>query len=55
VLTLAAEGLSGPRIAERLVLSPSTIKTHLENIYEKLGVADRSAAVAIAVRTGLVA
>jgi ATP/maltotriose-dependent transcriptional regulator MalT len=55
VLTLAAEGLSGPRIAERLVLSPSTIKTHLENIYEKLGVGDRSAAVAIAVRTGLVA
>jgi DNA-binding NarL/FixJ family response regulator len=55
VLTLAAAGLSGPRIAERLVVSPSTVKTHLEHIYEKLGVGDRTAAVAIAIRTGLVA
>jgi len=55
VLTLAADGLSGPRIAERLCLSPSTVKTHLEHIYEKLGVGDRTAAVALAVRTGLVA
>lgn len=55
VLTLAADGLSGPRIAERLCVSPSTVKTHLEHIYEKLGVGDRTAAVALAVRTGLVA
>jgi PAS domain S-box-containing protein len=55
VLTLAAEGYSGPRIAEELVVSPSTVKTHLEHIYEKLGVGDRAAAVAIALRTGLVA
>jgi PAS domain S-box-containing protein len=55
VLTLAAEGYSGPRIAEQLFVSPSTVKTHLEHIYDKLGVGDRAAAVAIALRTGLVA
>jgi DNA-binding CsgD family transcriptional regulator len=54
VLRLAAEGNSGPDIAERLVLSPSTIKTHFENIYEKLGVGDRAAAVAHALRLGLI-
>ena len=55
VLALAAEGLSGPQIAERLVLSPSTIKTHFENIYEKLGVGERAGAVAYALRVGLIA
>jgi PAS domain S-box-containing protein len=55
VLTLAAEGYSGPQIAEQLFVSPSTVKTHLEHIYDKLGVGDRAAAVATAVRTGLVA
>jgi DNA-binding CsgD family transcriptional regulator len=54
VLRLAASGLSGPRIAEQLVLSPATVKTHLEHIYEKLGVGDRTAAVAHALRTGLI-
>ncbi len=54
VLRLAAEGLSGPDIAERLVLSLSTVKTHFEHIYEKLGVGDRAAAVAHALRTGLI-
>jgi len=55
VLRLAAEGLSGPAIAERLVLSPATVKTHFEHIYVKLGVGDRAAAVAQALRTGLIA
>jgi PAS domain S-box-containing protein len=55
VLRLAAEGLSGPAIAEQLVLSPATVKTHFEHIYEKLGVGDRAAAVAQALRTGLIA
>ncbi|MDA0161350.1 LuxR C-terminal-related transcriptional regulator [Solirubrobacter ginsenosidimutans] len=55
VLTLAAEGYSGPQIAEELFVSPSTVKTHLEHIYDKLGVGDRAAAVATALRTGLVA
>jgi DNA-binding CsgD family transcriptional regulator len=54
VLRLAAEGNSGPDIAEVLVISPSTVKTHFENIYEKLGVSDRPSAVAQALRTGLI-
>jgi DNA-binding CsgD family transcriptional regulator len=54
VLSLAAEGLSGPQIAERLVVSPSTVKTHFENIYEKIGVSERSGAVAYALRIGLI-
>jgi DNA-binding CsgD family transcriptional regulator len=55
VIRLAAQGLPGPRIAERLVLSPATIKTHFANIYAKLGVGDRAAAVARALRLGLIA
>lgn len=54
VLALAAEGLSVARIGERLFLSPSTVKTHLAHIYEKLGVSDRTAAVVEAFRQGLV-
>lgn len=54
VLRLAAGGNSGPEIAERLVVAPATIKTHFEHIYDKLGVSDRAAAVAYALRTGLI-
>jgi PAS domain S-box-containing protein len=54
VLRLAAEGNTGPQIADKLVLSPATVKTHFENIYEKLGVSDRAAAVAYAMRIGLI-
>jgi DNA-binding CsgD family transcriptional regulator/PAS domain-containing protein len=54
ILSLAAEGNSGPEIAERLVLSPATVKTHFEHIYEKLGFGDRAAAVAYALRIGLI-
>jgi PAS domain S-box-containing protein len=54
VLRLAAEGNSGPEIAARLIVSPSTVKTHFENIYEKLGVGDRGGAVAHALRIGLI-
>jgi PAS domain S-box-containing protein len=54
VLRLAAEGHSGPRIAEQLVISLSTVRTHFEHIYEKLGVGDRAAAVAQALRTGVI-
>jgi PAS domain S-box-containing protein len=53
VLRLAAEGNSGPAIASELTLSPGTVKTHFENIYEKLGVSDRAAAVAQALRIGM--
>ena len=52
-LKLTAEGLSAPAIARRLHLSPATVKTHLQHIYEKLGVSDRAAAVAEAMRRGL--
>jgi DNA-binding CsgD family transcriptional regulator len=54
LLQLAAEGWTGPRIAEELVLSPGTVKTHFQNIYAKLGVRDRVAAVAKAMRLGLI-
>jgi DNA-binding CsgD family transcriptional regulator len=54
VLRLAAMGNSAPEMADRLVIAESTIKTHLANIYAKLGVSDRSAAVAKAIRTGLI-
>jgi two-component system nitrate/nitrite response regulator NarL len=53
VLALSAEGLSGPQIGRELNVSPATVKTHLKNIYEKLGVTDRAAAVAEGIRRGL--
>ncbi|MDX6560240.1 MAG: two-component system, NarL family, nitrate/nitrite response regulator NarL [Gaiellales bacterium] len=54
VLELLCEGLSAPQIGERLVLGTSTIKSHLSHLYEKLEVSDRAAAVAVAMRRGLV-
>ena len=54
VLQLAAQGNIGREIAERLVVSPATVKSHFEHIYEKLGVRDRAAAVAQALRLGLI-
>jgi two-component system, NarL family, nitrate/nitrite response regulator NarL len=53
VLVLIADGLSAPEIGRRLHVSPATVKTHLQSLYEKLGVSDRAAAVASAMRTGL--
>ena len=53
VLGLIADGLSAPDIAKQLFLSPATVKTHLQSLYEKLGVSDRAAAVATAMRLGL--
>ena len=49
-----ARGLSAPAIARELVLSTATVKTHLQHLYEKLGVSDRAAAVAEAMRRGLI-
>jgi two-component system nitrate/nitrite response regulator NarL len=53
VLGHIAEGRSAPEIGRRLFLSPATVKGHLQNLYEKLGVNDRAAAVAEAMRRGL--
>jgi PAS domain S-box-containing protein len=54
VLIFMAEGLSNPKIAEKLVLSPATVRFHVSNILRKLGVATRTEAVALAMRQHLV-
>lgn len=54
VLALAGRGLSVREIGESLTISPATVKTHLEHIYRKLGVHDRTAAVAHALRGGFI-
>ena len=46
-------GLSGRQIAERLIIALPTVKTHQSRLYEKLGVSERAAAVAEAMRRGL--
>jgi two-component system nitrate/nitrite response regulator NarL len=53
VLQGFARGLSIPALATELYLGPSTVKTHTQRLYEKLGVSDRAAAVAEAMRRGL--
>jgi two-component system nitrate/nitrite response regulator NarL len=54
VLVLASHGLTSGEIAGELVVSAGTVRTHLENIYVKLGVSDKAAAVATALRHGLI-
>ena len=54
VLTLLADGLGTGEIASSLYMSESTAKTHITHIYQKLGVGDRTSAVALALRRGLV-
>ena len=54
MLQLAAQGFGGRQIAERLVVSPATVRTHFEHIYEKYGVSDRASAVAKALRDGVI-
>jgi len=53
VLQGFARGLSVPQLARELYLGVSTVKTHTQRLYEKLGVNDRAAAVAEAMRRGL--
>ena len=54
VLALVAYGLSNEEIAERLYLSPLTVKTHINRAMTKLGVRDRAQLVVIAYQSGLV-
>ena len=53
VLRLVSEGYSAPDIGKQIHLSTTTVKSHLHSLYEKLGVSDRAAAVAEAMRRGM--
>ena len=54
VLALMVEGLNNTQIAGRLTVSSSTVKSHVSNILSKLGVASRTEAVTIALRSRLI-
>jgi DNA-binding NarL/FixJ family response regulator len=54
ILQKVAYGSTTKEVADSLGISPHTVKTHLERIFEKLGANDRAQAVAIAIRRGLV-
>lgn len=53
VLELLADGLGNKQIAAQLGISTNTVKTHLEMLFEKLGVSSRAEAVGVGVRRGL--
>ena len=54
ILHSISDGKSLPQIASELYLGVTTVKTHVQHLYEKLGVSDRAAAVAEAMRRGLI-
>ncbi len=54
VMALVAAGLSNDEIAERLVISPATAKTHVSRVMSKLGARDRAQVVVLAYESGLV-
>ncbi|MDZ7885724.1 response regulator transcription factor [Mycobacterium sp. ITM-2016-00316] len=53
ILSYVVSGLSNRGIANKLVIGDETVKTHLSSIYRKLGVSDRTGAVATALREGI--
>jgi DNA-binding NarL/FixJ family response regulator len=53
ILALLADGLANKQIAARLGISTNTVKTHLELLFDKLGVSSRAEAVATGVKRGL--
>ncbi|MBX7452031.1 response regulator transcription factor [Mycolicibacterium sp. 3033] len=53
ILALVVNGLSNRAIAAKLVIGDETVKTHLSSLYRKLGVNDRTGAVAMALREGI--
>ena len=54
VLSLVAQGMTNPQIAEQLVISTSTVQFHVHNILGKLGVGTRTEAVSIAIQSKLI-
>ncbi|MBN2369314.1 MAG: response regulator transcription factor [Vicinamibacteria bacterium] len=54
VLALVVEGASNANIARKLGIADSTVKSHISNIFEKLGVTQRTEAVAVAIKRGIV-
>ena len=53
VLSGIAEGLSNQEIGDRLGISESTVKGHMNHLFAKLGVSDRTKALVVALRRGL--
>ncbi len=53
ILALVVNGLSNRAIAAKLIIGDETVKTHLSSMYRKLGVSDRTGAVATALREGI--
>lgn len=53
VVGLVKEGLTNPQIAQRLFVSAQTVKTHMKNVFRKLGVSSRAELAALAARREL--